>query len=117
VISIGWGTIALFVAILAFFYVLAGVGIVLPLVAIGLWRTGRRAPAVKLGLAGSVALVLSAGPHLWDRIAFGRSVAALEKVSDQFRRHDLAVAVNPAEVRVHDRLKASRPWNQLIVTC
>lgn len=78
-ISIGWGTIALFVAVLAFFYVLAGAGIVLPLVAIGLWRTGRRAPAVKLGLAGSVALVLSAGPHLWDRIAFERSVAALER--------------------------------------
>lgn len=61
---------------------------------------------------GSMTIDLS-GAKLWGITV----VAALEKVSDQFRRHDLAVAVNPAEVRVHDRLKASRPWNQLIVTC
>ena len=78
-ITFGLSDLLFFAGILLLAYGLAFAGLVLPLVGLVTWLRGRHGRGLVIGAVGLGCLAISAGPALWDRWQFHRTVQALQR--------------------------------------
>ena len=78
-ITFGLSDLLFFAGILLLAYGLAFAGLVLPLVGLVTWLRGRHGRGLVIGAVGLGCLAIRAGPALWDRWQFHRTVQALQR--------------------------------------